>query len=214
MAEPNDGAKRGHGPVSLYVLAIGAIILSIVLLGTKFIAERGVDRQISELDQKDLVTIDERQRLPSAFTPVEDASGSWSIEADVYVPVYSSIYAGKGSLRSDLAATLSIRNTSRTEPIVVRDVHYFDTEGDLLSDFVGQPHSLGPMATADFFIDSTDLRGGTGANFIVSWAADTNVSEPVIEAVMIGSIGAKGVSFISRGKRLETIPAASVPVVE
>jgi hypothetical protein len=96
---------------------------------------------------------------------------------------------------------LSVGTTSRSEPIVVRGVHYFDTEGNLVHRIIDEPHRLGPMATADFFIDAADVRGGMGANFFVARAGDAGVSEPVIAAVMIGSIDTKGTSFISRGTR-------------
>ena len=42
--------------------------------------------------------------------------------------------------------------------------------------------------------------GGLGANFIVEWVAQTEVSEPVIEAIMIGSSFQQGISWISPGK--------------
>lgn len=127
----------------------------------------------------------------------------WAVEAETYVPVYFSIYVGEGALRSDLAVTLSIRNTSRSKPIVVRGMSYFDNDGELLSYVIEEAHRLGPTATADFFIDVADFEDGTGTNFVISWAADSAVSEPVIEAVMIGWVGAKGISFVSRGARIE-----------
>ncbi len=208
MATPKDDAAKGRGPATLYVVAVVAI-LSLVVVGVNLFAKSDIEDRISALERTDLQKIDKKRRLPTEFAPVTDAAGPWAIEAEVYVPVYSSIYAGSGSLRSNLAATLSIHNTSRSEPIVVRAVHYFDSNGNLVQRFVDEPHRLGPMATADFFIDAADVRGGTGANFVVAWAAGAAVSEPLIEAVMIGSVGTKGISFISRGTRIETPPAAS-----
>ena len=214
MVHMNHQTTRGRRSVILYVLAISAIILAVVLIGAKLSDRSDLEDQMSELDEKDLIAITNKRRLPSAFTPVAEATGPWAIEAKVYVPVYSSIYAGKGVLRSDLAVTLSIRNTSFSEAIVVRDVSYFDTDGKLVSRFVEQSHQLGPMTTVEFFIDETDIRGGTGANFLVDWAAGAAVSEPVIEAVMIGAIGAKGFSFVSRGVTTERGPAKAAPAAE
>ena len=208
MATPKDDAAKGRSPAILYVAAVVAI-LSVVVVGVNLLSKRDLEQRISGLDRADLQKVENKHRLPTEFTPVTDAAGPWAIEAEVYVPVYSSIYAGSGSLRSNLAATLSIHNTSRSEPIVVRAVHYFDANGNLVSRFIDGPHRLGPMATADFFIDSTDVRGGTGANFVVAWAAGAAVSEPLIEAVMIGSVGTKGISFISRGTRVGSPPAAA-----
>ena len=184
--------------MAVIALALVGVVIGIsVLLGG-----RGIDQQISDLDEPDLRVLEQRQTLPPGLTPAEN-TGPLAIEAEVYIPVYSTVYAGQGFLHSDLAATLSIRNTSLTEPIIVRQVRYFDTDGNLVQAYVDAPHRLGPMATADFYIDATDVRGGTGANFVVNWAAGAAASEPVIEAVMFGSIGTKGISFISRGTRVE-----------
>ena len=203
MAKPTEPGGRGRDPVNWYIVAALALaMLGIVIGASLLLGERGIEQQISGLDAPDLLALELRQGLPPGRTPVETA-GPLAIEAEVYVPVYSTIYAGQGFLHSNLAATLSIRNTSLTEPIVVREVRYFDTDGKLVQQYVDAPHNLAPMATADFYIDATDVRGGTGANFVVIWAADAAASEPVIEAVMLGSIGTKGISFISRGTRVE-----------
>jgi hypothetical protein len=39
-----------------------------------------------------------------------------------------------------------------------------------------------------------------GANFIVEWVASTEVSEPIVEAIMIGTDFQQGISFTSPGK--------------
>jgi hypothetical protein len=50
------------------------------------------------------------------------------------------------------------------------------------------------------FVAREDRRGGTGANFVVDWAADGPISEPVIETVMIGTQGNATYSFVSSGR--------------
>lgn len=45
-----------------------------------------------------------------------------------------------------------------------------------------------------------DSRGGAGANFLVDWGAEQPISEPVVEAVMIGTASQQGISFISPGR--------------
>src|SRR6185295_8532329 len=49
----------------------------------------------------------------------------------VYVPVYSSIYVGGGNrvMRAELIATVSIRNTSRTQPVVIVSARYYNSAG-------------------------------------------------------------------------------------
>jgi hypothetical protein len=55
------------------------------------------------------------------------------------------------------------------------------------------------MASADYLVEERDRSGGVGANFLVEWTSKEAVSQPIIEAVMIGN----GVSFVSRGSRLD-----------
>jgi len=212
MADPGDDTTRRPIPVGVILGVVVALIVLLVVVVAILFAKYEVDGWNEEPGQDDLLQSDNASRLPDVFVPLADDAGALAIEAEVYVPVYSTVYAGQKTVHSNLAATLSIRNTSQTASIVVRGVRYFDTEGDMVSQFIDRPHSLGPMATADFFVDAADVRGGTGANFIVDWAADTAVSEPVIEAVMIGSIGARGISFISRGIRVGPTPTSTDPV--
>lgn len=124
----------------------------------------------------------------------------------VYVPVYSSIYSGYDRQMTDLAATLSIRNTSTAHPIVVHSATYYDSNGNKVREYVNRPGSLAPMATADFVIQRRDRSGGPGANFLVEWSSSEDVDEPVIEAVMVGQHGNAGISFSSAGR---VLPKAS-----
>lgn len=121
----------------------------------------------------------------------------------IYVPVYSHVYHDDGKKIFNLAATLSIRNTDLTNPIVITFVRYYDTNGKLIRQYLEQPIQLNALASTDFVVDTTDMSGGSGAKFIVEWVAQTKVSEPIIEAVMIGSGYHQGISFISPGKAIE-----------
>jgi uncharacterized protein DUF3124 len=79
-------------------------------------------------------------------------------------------------------------------------VNYLDTTGALVRQFFDEPRTLAPMGTAEIIIPDRDLRGGTGATFLVDWAGPTASSAPVVEAVMIGSHGTQGFSFVSPGR--------------
>jgi hypothetical protein len=118
----------------------------------------------------------------------------------IYVPVYSHVYHDDGKKTFNLAATLSIRNTDLSNPIVITSVRYYDTNGKLVRQYLEQPIQLNALASTDFTIDTTDVSGGLGAKFIVEWIAQTEVPEPIVEAVMIGSGYHQGISFISPGK--------------
>jgi hypothetical protein len=113
----------------------------------------------------------------------------------VYVPVYSHIYS-QGGRAHLLETTLSIRNTDLEHPIKLIAVRYYDTEGRLVRDYVPGPVSLPPLATREFLVEQADVSGGSGANFIAQSDSDTEVNEPVIEAVMVGvEAGRHGISF-------------------
>ncbi len=206
MAQGDNSSDGGGSSVVLVIAVAAALTVLIVFIGVNRLTSPTMEEEITALDERDLLAVANRRRLPDSFTPAPDVTAALPIEAQVYVPAYSSIYVGQGTVRSNLAATLSIRNTSLTDAIVIRAVRYYDTDGDLVSTFIERPHRLGAMATADFFVDSSDVRGGTGANFVVDWASEQAVSEPLIEAVMVGSVGAKGISFVSRGRRVGTLP--------
>lgn len=117
----------------------------------------------------------------------------------VYVPVYSQIYHQNNQM-FNLTATLSIRNTDQESPIVIGAVKYFDTTGKLVRTYVDSPLLLPKMATLEYIVGEDDIAGGSGANFIVEWMASGKVCEPIIEAIMIGTSGQQGLSFLSIGK--------------
>lgn len=134
--------------------------------------------------------------------PIYPAQYTAKLRQLVYVPVYSSIYWGFDRQTTELAATLSVRNVSLKQILVVHSVKYYDSEGKELREYVTSPSTLGPMATADFVIQRRDTTGGPGANFLVDWSSAADIDDPVIEAIMIGQHGNAGISFTSIGRAL------------
>lgn len=61
------------------------------------------------------------------------------------------------------------------------------------------PITILPLGTVEAFVPVEDTRGGTGANFILEWAAAQPTAEPLVEAIMIGREETKGFTFTSRG---------------
>ena len=122
-----------------------------------------------------------------------------------YVPVYSSVSMSQGKLRADFSVTLSIHNASETKPLVLQRVAYFDTSGKLVESYLKAPVALKPFATIEVFIATTDVRGGTGANFVVDWAAAGEIAEPAVEALMVGGVGAGHYAFISQGRPIRIV---------
>ena len=121
----------------------------------------------------------------------------------VYVSIYSHIYSGLKARPFDLAAILSIRNTGINQPVTIVSAKYYDTEGNLLKEYLDEPLQLKALASTRFIIKEGDKTGGSGANFIVKWKSNKKVTPPIIEAVMIGTHSGQGISFVSRGQVIE-----------
>jgi hypothetical protein len=123
-----------------------------------------------------------------------------SVSRTVYVPVYSHIYTDDSARPYDLAVTLSVRNTDRSEPLVVSAVRYHDSDGRLVRDYLPRPLRVAPLAAAEFFVRQSDTTGGSSASFLVDWLAAQPVSEPVVEAVMVGTAMNQALAFTSPGR--------------
>ena len=143
------------------------------------------------------------QNFASSLTtmPVENLAVSGSF----YVPVYSSVSMSAGRLRGDFSVTLSVHNASETKPLVLKRVAYFDTSGKMVESYLKSPVALKPFSTIEVFIAATDVRGGTGANFVIDWAAAGEIAEPAVEALMVGSVGPGHYAFISQGRPIKLI---------
>lgn len=127
------------------------------------------------------------------------SSGS-AIQGMVYVPAYSTIRLASGRSRLDLATTLSVHNTSRDKALILERIDYHNTEGDLVHAYLERPIALKPFGTIEMFVSDDDRSGGGGANFVVHWSATEPITKPIMEAVMIGSIGTTSYSFVSQGR--------------
>jgi hypothetical protein len=145
-----------------------------------------------------------------AASPVEPGeTGAHGVGALVFVPAWSSVYVGDGNRTFDLTVTLAVRNTDLDTPITVTSVRYFDAGGKLLHAYVESPTTLAPLASAATVVRESDTRAGVGGSFLVEWSAATEVTDPVVEAVMIGSAYQQGISFVREGRVLERRPTPS-----
>lgn len=134
--------------------------------------------------------------------PATTVSTALTPGATVYVPVYSSLYLGLNVKQPtvELSATVSVRNVSQTQPIVIEWVKYYDSAGKLIRDYLDKPAALPALSSVEFVVQRADVAGGPGANFLVRWKGPSGVDEPVIEAVMLGQSGNAGISFTSTGR--------------
>ena len=131
--------------------------------------------------------------------PTENLAGAF------YVPVYSNVSMSQGKLRADFSVTPSVHNASETRPLVLKRIAYFDTSGKMVESYLKSPVALKPFSTIEVFIAANDVRGGTGANFVVDWAATGEIAEPVVEVLMVGGVGAGHYAFISQGRPIRII---------
>ncbi|MFX6134431.1 DUF3124 domain-containing protein, partial [Acinetobacter baumannii] len=81
-------------------------------------------------------------------------------------------------------------------PLVLKRIAYLDTAGKMVESYLKAPVALKPFSTIEVFIAAADVRGGTGAKFVVDWAAAGEIAEPAVEALMVGGVGAGHYAFI------------------
>ncbi len=121
----------------------------------------------------------------------------------IYVPIYSHIYGGAKNKAIQLTATVFIRNTDPTEPLIIEEVSYYSTQGSLLKHYLTHSEKIPPLGTSRFIVTEADKTGGSGANFIVKWHAEKKINAPLTEAIMISTRMQLGISFTSRGIVIE-----------
>lgn len=126
-----------------------------------------------------------------------------SIGQMVYVPVYSHIYQRDQEKTFNLTTTLSIRNADPYRSFTISEVNYYDSKGNIVQQYIDSEIKINPLASTSYVIEERDLRGGVGANFLVSWESEEPIIPPVIEAVNISTSNQQGVSFLSVGRVLQ-----------
>ena len=151
--------------------------------------------EVPPKSQSDITRVTPAQKVVTLDKNFKIAMGQ-----TIYVPVYSHAFHGDKQEIFNLAATLSIRNTDLTNPIIITSVRYYNSNGKLLKQYLARPIQLDALASTDFFVKRTDTSGGLGANFIVEWVAQTEISQPIVEAVILGTDFQQGISFISPGR--------------
>ncbi|WP_316206902.1 MULTISPECIES: DUF3124 domain-containing protein [unclassified Bradyrhizobium] len=148
-------------------------------------------------------TADLKQTFAASLTQVP--AEPQTVSGALYVPVYSSVAMTPGKVNADFSVTLSVHNASEAMPLILKRISYFGTSGALVQAYLQEPIAVKPFATVEIFIPTKDVRGGTGANFVVDWAATGPIAEPVVEALMIGSLGSGHYAFISQGRPIRTV---------
>ena len=139
--------------------------------------------------------------LPLPQFPVHAETGT-TIEQTVYVPVYSHVFSGNKAHPFYLAATMAIRNVDPKHSVTVHSADYFDSDGTLVKHHLPGPITLPPMGSHFLFVREHDKTGGPGASFLIKWSGNAAINHPLIEAILIGSSGGQGISFICPSREI------------
>lgn len=142
--------------------------------------------------------------LSSNEMPIQLSDLDVTTGQTIYVPAYSEMYIARGRTL-DLAVTLTVHNTDFEHPVILTSVRYYDTQGQLLREYLAEPRQLGPLASTDFFVEANEQSGGLGTNFIVEWVAEQPVFEPIVEAIMLNTANNQGISLTSPGRVIKQI---------
>lgn len=120
-----------------------------------------------------------------------------------YLSVYSQIFSQTEYRTHGLTATVSMRNTNRTDTIYINKAVYYDSKGNPIRTYFEQPIFIAPLETVEIVIDEKDREGGTGANFLFDWSLPKDANEPLFEGIMISTSGQQGLSFTTQGQKLK-----------
>ena len=173
-----------------YAVIVGAFVLLLVALGYLNTRLESIEDQLKFRPPATA------PRSGEAPLPEKVASGQM-----IYVPVYSHVYS-VGGRAFPMESTLSIHNTDPYASITLAAVRYYNTKGELVEDYLKSPLRLEPLETTEFLVKKGDIRGGSGANFVVEWVSDSVVNEPIIEAVMVAISDKHSISLLTAGRAL------------
>jgi hypothetical protein len=120
----------------------------------------------------------------------------------VYIPSYANVISGPPMLMvMPLRANLIIHNTDPSQSITIEKIDHYDTDGKLASKYLEKPVTLKPLAATRVIVKEPKKGDeGLGANFIVQWHAEKPVNEPIIDCLMLGTLGNQGFSFSSQAR--------------
>jgi len=123
----------------------------------------------------------------------------------VYIPSYSNVISGPPIyMVVPLRANLVIHNTDPAQSITISRIDEYNTEGHKVGSHLIAPITLNPLGAMRTVVkESKKEAEGLGANFVIQWQAEKKVNEPIIECLIIGSLGAQGFSFAIQGRIIQ-----------
>ena len=147
--------------------------------------------------------------LSAALAGEAAAQQPLSAGQTLYLPVYSHLYHGEvnprtGKPSETLVSThVAVRNTDPRAPIRLTSARYYNTDGKLLREYLPQALTIPPLGTHELFVPRSDSSGGSGANFMIDWAADRPVNPPLVEALHADIREARTLIFITTGQPVQ-----------
>ncbi len=121
----------------------------------------------------------------------------------VYVPVYFQIFSSRRGYGAELTATVSVRNTDPRHSIVVHSAKVHNGEGKAVAELLQKPMELGPLAGAQLLVEvpgtTKKEQAGTNPAVVVKWSSKAEVTAPVIQSIMVGTMSQQGISFMCSG---------------
>lgn len=141
----------------------------------------------------------------ASVTPARADAPALSAGQTLYLPIYSHLLYGNVAVRGKpsqypLSALVSLRNTDPRQPIRIVSARYYDTGGRLLREYFAAPRVLPALGTLELFVERDDLRGGSGANFLIVWQSEQPANPPIVEAVHADISGNRTLSFITSAR--------------
>ena len=193
----NTNNTSDHGREPLFASTLGAILFLALLGVLSFFGYK-----LNEIED----SIEDRLAYQPPVTVAAEKSDDGPVYTTshahtIYVPVYSHIYA-LGGTPVLLETTLSVRNTDPKLPVVITSINYYDTKGKMIEAYLDG--NLVLLESSEVLVKKTDVRGGSGANFMVTWSSDAPVHLPVVQAVMVGGEGDSQISFRTNGRPLSS----------
>ena len=186
----------------LFVFVIGwiGVVAALALFMRAWIPDIDLKADLAAIEEADTDEVSLDRPLPTTLQPLTGPLPAFLGSGTVYVPLYSSLYVGGQRSLKNLSATLSLRNTSADQTLILTSVTFFDDTGKAVVKLLDEPHALAPMATAELYTDQSRTSGGPITAVIVEWGTEASGEPLLAEAVILGNYGAKSISFISRGE--------------
>lgn len=196
----SEGGSRQQLGLFVFLGGWVAAIVVLVLVMMALIPETDLEADLLVLEETDTEEATLDGPLPAVLQPLPEPVPEFSKAGSVYVPMYSGLYVGGQRSLTNLSATLSLRNTSADQSLVVTSIKYFNGRGESVADLLDAPRLMAPRTTAEVYIDQNKSNEDPVTGIVIGWGAGQSIAPPLVEAVIVGSYGIKSISFVSRGE--------------